>query len=100
MSLTKKVQFTVAERKLRTSLFSNNTPINILGRDVLCVLKANITCTQRGLQVDFPDNEECTIMSATAVVNTEMTVPPVVYRLRWPQKSELEQLLYEMEKLD
>lgn len=36
-------------------LYSADTPINLLGSDILCPLRTNIMCTQDGLYVAFPD---------------------------------------------
>lgn len=33
-------------------LYSTQTPINLLGRDILCSLKATIMCTQDGIHTD------------------------------------------------
>ena len=37
-------------------LYSAHTPINLLGRDILCILKANIACTQSGLRMEFHED--------------------------------------------
>lgn len=39
---------------LAAHLYSDQTPINLFGRDILCSLKANVMCTPEGLWIDLP----------------------------------------------
>lgn len=55
--LTQPVNITIAGKTITSSLLcTKNTPINLLGRDILCPLKAIIACTHNGLGVDFPSD--------------------------------------------
>lgn len=43
-------------------LYSTHTPVNLLGRDILCPLKTKIMSTQDGLYLDFSDNPPQSMM--------------------------------------
>ncbi|XP_046894207.1 uncharacterized protein LOC124479489 [Hypomesus transpacificus] len=95
-------------------LYSAHTPINLLGRDILCILKANIVCTQRGLQIEFHEGPSANqmmpvmvgkelqnglspLMNVTAQDHHSRT-PPLAYWLQLaPQESSLIQLWEEWE---
>ena len=73
-------------------LYSDNTPINLLGRDILCPLKAKIMCTQDGLYLDFPDSPLTDMMPAVIQPETDKETQPIVYWARLtPDESHLRQ---------
>lgn len=39
-------------------LYSTQTPINLLGRDILCSLKVNIMCSPDGIHISFPNQPQ------------------------------------------
>lgn len=43
-------------------LYSAHTPVNLLGRDILCPLKAKNMCAQDGLYLDFPEEPPQSMM--------------------------------------
>lgn len=55
MPLTEPVPMTIEGKVVYAPLlYSTDTPINLMGRVILCELKAKIMCTQDGIHVDFP----------------------------------------------
>lgn len=73
-------------------LYSDNTPISLLGRDILFPLKANIMCTPDGLYTDFPEDPPTKMTLVQTQQETDGQVQPVVYWLHlMPQSSLLQQ---------
>lgn len=68
-----------------------NTPINLLGRDILCPIKANIICTQEGLKVDFPCDHTYRLVPVRVMEKIDTLTQPAVYWIQWLPKSELNQ---------
>ncbi|KAL7383993.1 hypothetical protein ABVT39_022082 [Epinephelus coioides] len=72
-------------------LYSAHTPVNLLGRDILCPLKTKIMCTQDGLYLDFSDDPPQSMMPQLPVSATE-TPQALVYWLQLtPEESHLKQ---------
>lgn len=71
-------------------LYSENTPINLLGRDILCLLKATITCTKEGLEMNFVKKHGLPMMAVQELTKEkkEISVQPIVYWIQWPTDSE------------
>uniref|UniRef100_A0A671WVG1 Gag-Pol polyprotein n=1 Tax=Sparus aurata TaxID=8175 RepID=A0A671WVG1_SPAAU len=62
--MTEPVPMTIAGRTIYAPLlYSVDTPINLLGRDILCALQARIMCTPDGLHFDLPEENLQTIMA-------------------------------------
>ncbi|CAI5657156.1 unnamed protein product [Oreochromis niloticus] len=73
-------------------LYSADTPINLMGRDILCPLKAKIMCTPDGLYVDFPQEEIHRMMPTQTEKEVERQMQPLVYWLQLtPEESMLKQ---------
>lgn len=88
--LTQLVPMLIAGRTIVAPLlYSDSTPINLLGRDILCPLKANIMCTQDGLYVDFPEDPSARMMPVQTQREKTNQVQPLVYWLRLMPKSRL-----------
>lgn len=88
--LTKPVNVTIAGKTIRRPLlYAVNTPINLLGRDILCPLKANILCTREGICVDIPDEVTCKLMMLSEDKSKPEVNRTVIYWLRWPCESKL-----------
>ena len=91
--LTQPVPMLIAGKTvLAPLLYSANTPINLLGRDILCPLKAKNMCTQDGLYLDFPDNSHVGMMPAVAQPDSTERLQPMVHWLKLiPDESHLKQ---------
>ena len=61
-------------------LLTTTTPVNLLGRDLLCKLGCKIACTKKGVFVDIPRDK------AQSVMMILMTPHPVVYWWRLPRQ--------------
>ena len=72
------------------SLYSVDIPVNLLGRDHLCPLKANIMFTQNGLYVDFPREVPMKMLPMMAARKADQSDEPRIYWMRiHPQESRL-----------
>lgn len=54
----------ISVKKVIAPLFSAHTPLNMMGRDILYLLKANIVCAQDGVHVSFHDVDSTLIQYA------------------------------------
>ncbi|XP_055368609.1 uncharacterized protein LOC129604800 [Betta splendens] len=62
--LTEPIPIKVAGKTISAPLlYSADTPINLLGRDILCSLKARIMCTPDGVAFDIPDDKLNTMVT-------------------------------------
>lgn len=59
-------------------LLSSTTPVNILGRDVLCRLGLKIECTPQGLSVEKPSGQMSVVQDCH-----DQTYVPQVTRIIW-----------------
>lgn len=88
--LTQPVNITIAGKTIRSSLlYAKNTPVNLLGRDILCPLKAVIECTHNGLRVDFPDDVTHRIMMMNPEKRQLKLDQAVIYWVRVTDESKL-----------
>ncbi|KAL7374813.1 hypothetical protein ABVT39_007504 [Epinephelus coioides] len=79
-------------------LYSAYTPVNLLGRDILCPLKAKIMCTQDGLYLDFPDDSPHSMMSQLPQTSPEKRQALAYWLQLTPEDSHLKQKWVEWEK--
>lgn len=88
--LTQPVPMRIADRTIFVPLlYSAYTPVNLLGGDMLCPLKANIMCTQDGIYVDIPDDLQNKMMPMLS--QQSGLLQPMVYWLCFtPQESMLQ----------
>ncbi|KAL7384070.1 hypothetical protein ABVT39_023561 [Epinephelus coioides] len=96
--LTEPVPMLVAGKTICAPLlYSAHTPVNLLGRDILCPLKAKIMCTQDGLYLDFPDDPPQNIMSQLPLGTTEKQQALAYWLQLAPEESHLKQAWTEWE---
>ena len=69
-----------SQRVVMPLLYSESCPVNLLGRDILCKLNADIKCTPDGVLVDFP--APVWQMFLTEVEQEPTTQLPSVYWLK------------------
>ncbi|XP_029902678.1 uncharacterized protein LOC115355895 [Myripristis murdjan] len=63
-------------------LYSIDTPVNLVGRDLLCRLRATIICNPHGLHLQIPD-DQCLEATSMMIQHTGKKVKrPLVYWLR------------------
>ncbi|KAL7405155.1 hypothetical protein ABVT39_024601, partial [Epinephelus coioides] len=79
-------------------LYSAHTPVNLLGRDILCPLKAKIMCTQDGLYLDFPDEPPQSMMSQLPQGTADKQQALAYWLQLTPEDSHLKQKLTEWER--
>lgn len=71
---------------------TEQTPINLLGRDIPCPLRVNIMCTPEEIWMDLPlDSSQSStpMMSSLAVTNAAVVIDPAVYWVQLRQDSHL-----------
>nr|XP_033494259.1 uncharacterized protein LOC117264429 isoform X1 [Epinephelus lanceolatus] len=97
--LTEPVPMLIAGKVICTPLlYSAHTPVNLLGRDILCPLKAKIMCTQDGLYLDFPDEPPQHMMSQLPQDVTEKQQALAYWLRLTPEESHLQQKWTEWEE--
>lgn len=62
-------------------LYSVDTSINLLGRDILCTLQARIMCTPDGLHFDLPE-ENLQMLMAPVMAQQMLTKEADVYWMK------------------
>ncbi len=72
-------------------LHTANTSLNLLGRDILCSLKAQIMCTADGVHINVPDQSPLHMMTIMEQTATSQIQQPEAYWLRLtPEQSMLQ----------
>lgn len=72
-------------------LYSTHTPVNLLGRDILCPLKTKIMSTQDGLYLDFSDDPPQSMMPQLPGNATETSQALVYWLQLTSEESHLKQ---------